>query len=499
MRALAVVAASAALAAALAGCIGDEVLRPIEGDATASTGATSTGAGGAGNGGGDGSGASPSDVIWAKRWGGAKTDERVIALLAEPDDAVVLAGSIGVFGRVEPSLRAVDEEDVLLARFDADGAVSTARTVGGFGQDAPRALARREDGSLVLLGVFGTALDEFDPRLVAFGAPAPFVAAFDVDLTARWGVALLGAATGRGQLAMALDSDGGVIVVGTFDRVLALRDALLVAEPGSAADGFVARLAPDGRLDWLVQLEGSRAEHLELGAVAVVGGAVVVAAQLQGVFTIHGAPVAASPLDRRPVLLRLDANGEVLDASVIAGGGAAAVTRMASWPGGLVAALSLGGTVVTAEGEIAGAGEGDATLLWADLGGAALSARTWGDRRSQGISALVVGSDGGVAITGTFQSALDFGDGVLKASSGRPDGFVAELDPEGRALRAFAVGDAPLREGERPGSQSTAAVARLSDGDLVIGGGYTGAIAIGDVVFESRGGVDSWIARIAAR
>ncbi len=493
-------AALAALAvSAGAGCPGGEVVSPALGSASlATSSAESTGAaGGEGAGSSGAGGGSAVDVAWLHRWGGKGTDERIAALIAEPDDAVVVAGSIGAFDRVESTLVSVDEEDLLLARFDASGEVVLARAIGGFGHDAPRAMVRRHDGSLVLLGVFATTLDELEPPLVAFGPPAPFVAAFDADFEGRWGVAFLGASTGRGQVAMAVEDDGGVFVAGTFREVLAVGDTELVSDDG--VDGFVAHLAPEGALGWVLRLEGDRADHLEIGAAVAVDDGVLVATQLEGILVVDGVPILENRGARRPALVHVDADGRVVSTVLLEGEGAASVGRMVRRSGGLLLSLALGGTLLAGEGAIEAAGDGDVTLAWTDRDGVPAFARTWGDRMPQGVGGLVVDGDGTIALGGTFQGAIDLGDGVHKASTGRADGLIAELDAEGRALRSFTAHDPPVEEGTRAGAQSVSAIARLTGGDLVVAGGFTSRVALGDQTEEARGGLDAWIARVARR
>ena len=86
---------------------------------------------------GTGEGAAPPtpdgdvSVAWGVRWGAKATDERMGQVLVDDDDSVLVVGSVGTFDAVEPALAAVDELDVLLARFDGAGQVLAARTIGG--------------------------------------------------------------------------------------------------------------------------------------------------------------------------------------------------------------------------------------------------------------------------------------------------------------------------------------------------------------------------------
>src|SRR5690606_34605248 len=121
------------------------------------------------------------EVVWAQQFGGRGTDERATSVALTEGGALLLA-TIGAFELVEPTVRTVDEEDVLLARLTDDGEVTAARRLGGAGNDSPRALAQAADGGAFVLGTFALALEELDPPLVTYGGQTPFLARFAPDL-----------------------------------------------------------------------------------------------------------------------------------------------------------------------------------------------------------------------------------------------------------------------------------------------------------------------------
>ncbi len=449
---------------------------------------------------GTGEGAAPPvpdgdvSVAWGVRWGAKATDERMGQILVDDDDSVVVAGSIGTFDAVEPALAAVDELDVLLARFDGEGQVLDARTIGGFGSDAPRALVRRPDGSLLVAGTFAEVLDEIDPPLIAFGGPTPFVAAFSSDLDSLWGIALLGAATGQGQLALAGLEDGGAGVAGSFHETMTIGERVLDATGPS--DGFVARLGEDGSLSWVQQLGGPGVLHLEIGAAAALGDGLVVAVQLEGVLARGEVELARSEGQRRPVVVRFDRDGNIVAATLLGGRGDAGVPRLSARSGGLLLSVAHDGTFDLPDGELVSAGEGDAALLWTDDDGAPLFGARWGNERAQGIGSLLVEPGGGVLAGGSFQGAIDFGGGPHKAPDGRPDGFAVELTATGEPTRSLVVADGNVAEGDGTGNQVVSGVARFSNGDLAVGGTFSKSLRLGPLELEAKGDLDSFLVRV---
>ncbi len=480
--------------ALVAGCTGDVDDAPAaaasttgEADAASTTGPSGTGAG---------LPTGTPHVAWIVRWGAKGTDEKITGVVALPDDEVVVTGTIGTFDVEDASLVSVDAEDIVLARFDAAGGLVASRTLGGPSQNGSRALARRADGTFAMLGVFGDTFAAFEPALETFGGPAVFVGAFDADFATLWGRAFVGAATGRGQLTMTTTDGGDVVVAGTFHDTLITEDDVVVATGPS--DAYVARLTPDGELNWMVNLGGPEIEHLELGASTAVGDDVVIAGQLRGTLrTRAGSELAHSSDAVRAFLMRLDGRGAITAFRLLESTGSAAITRLVKRRGGLLAAMAHGGAIVTPAGDVVSAGEGDATLLWLDGAGAPLFGKTWGDARAQQIASLDVAPDDAIVAGGSFLGTIDFGDGFHRTDDGRPDGFAVRLSPGGVALETVVAGDVPPEEGHKTASQGTSGTAWLSDGGIVAGGSFSGTMQLGDAVAKSAGDLDAFVARLA--
>jgi hypothetical protein len=485
--------ARAAACLVFAGCAGDLEAPPDDGaDVTTAEASSSGGPSGTGAGLPIGT----PHVAWLTTWGGKSASERVTSVLVEPNDDIVVTGTIGRFEAGDATHASVDAEDIVLARFAADGTLLASRALHGPSQNGSRTLARRHDGSLVMLGVFGATFPAFTPALETFGGPAVFVGAFASTFATLWGRALVGASTGRGQVTMSTTDGGSIVVGGTFRETL-VTDEDVTAATGPS-DAYVLRMGADGEREWLVTLGGPDVQHLEIGASAAVGEDVVIAGQLRGTLrTASGVELGHSGDAARAFSMRFDDTGDVTAFRILASTGAAAITRLVRRDEGLLAAVASGGAVATPTGDVVSAGEGDATLLWLDGAGAPLFGKVWGDRFSQGIASLHLDPAGNIVAAGSFTGTLDFGDRFFKTEDGRPDGFAVTLTPAGVAMRTVVATDVPPPEGRNTSSQSTSAAAWLSDGSIVACGSFGGSMRLGDATADSAGSADAFVARIA--
>ncbi|MEJ7728155.1 MAG: hypothetical protein WKG00_02975 [Polyangiaceae bacterium] len=283
----------------------------------------------------------------------------------------------------------------------------------------------------------------------------PGAGAFVVAVARPRGVPVWRAALDGEQVApaaVAMDDDGGAVVVGSFSGTLRIgRRALRTGGDGA---GFAARFAHDGALVWLLRLgDGERVtpRALALGKDS--------AGRLDGTAWIGGATASAPTDAAEATLLHLDARGSVMrsarwgdteaqevmavsvgaDGAVAIGGHTAGpldlgAGRMVPASGGdaFVATLSRDGSLRYARllGEphgdasalafdaagdllVAGASDGDALVLKLDRNGVLRWLRTFGDDVEQRATSIVAGEGDAVMVTVVTEGeGLDVGLGV---------------------------------------------------------------------------------------
>jgi uncharacterized delta-60 repeat protein len=201
---------------------------------------------------------------------------------------VVVTGKFGfggsttaTFGEGEPNettLISAQGEDVLVARYNANGTLRWAKQAAGAGPDSygvGRDAARLPDDSVVIVGnFFGTlTFGQGEPNETSLTAPEcldVFVARYDPDGMLVWAKQAGGAAhdIGRGVAAL---SDGSVVVTGFFSGAAVFgagesNETSLTSTGGS--DCFIARYELDGSLTWAKQAGGAGTHGYCLTAIS---------------------------------------------------------------------------------------------------------------------------------------------------------------------------------------------------------------------------------------
>lgn len=290
-------------------------------------------------------------VRWARTYGGPAF-ERPDALAVGPDGGVVVGGEIaetrehpGVaeFGGV--TLRAAGRDDGFVLRLDDRGEPLWAVRLGGPGYDWVHSVALGADGRVVAAARVDAGADVAG-RPVRVGEDNAVVVQLGPDGTVGWIAPLVGA-DDADVAGLALDADGGVVVAGAFRAGADLGPTPV----GTGRGGFVARLAPDGRVAWTLPVTGADGAYLAAlahdpsGGVVVAGGAGGAAqagplALADGVFLL-GVSAAGEALWTRALAAdevwpgKLSVTGDGRVALVGTAGGAVSLGPVALGPVGL--------------------------------------------------------------------------------------------------------------------------------------------------------------------
>ncbi len=394
--------------------------------------------------------ASDGSFQWVYSIGGTDADVP-FNIKVGPDGAVYVTGYVtaGALcnGNVVPNH---GDHDILLMRISAVGTCDWALGVGGSGVDEGHDLAIDANGDVLVTGEFSDTVD-FDPsggaaELVSRGGTDGFVARYASD-GSFIGVAQFGGVNDDAGNAIAVRTDGDVVIGGTFNSTASfgspLAPQLLVSAGG--ADYFVARLAPTLGLEWAVRGGGPGNDAINTGGVIVASTGVI---YVTGTFT-----------------------------------GTASVGSLSQF------LVSHGDIDVFLTSY-------DASGNWNGLG------ESFGGSGTDGVSAFAMDASGNFYLGGTFQSSVDFDPGagthVVNAlgSDGAGDAYVLSLTPAGD-LRWVD----PL-SGAVSGASNyalTGGIALTDDGDLWAVGRFFGLVDFdpgsGAVQRQSLGDADQFIAR----
>ena len=358
----------------------------------------------------------------------------VSSIVLQSDGKILLAGAFTAF---TPNAGTGSTSRSFIARLNADGTLDTAFTP--LVNARATALALQSDGKIIVGGQFtlfqppgatsttvngvvtSTAITR--NRLVRLNADGTVDAAYAPNVID--GVVL----------ALALQSDGRLVVGGSFKGIQSAGDATWTLRK------YAARLGTDGKLDLTFNLDlseanGNRVDSLALQSIVTAG--VTEQKILLGGSFVSLAPIGANARISANHYVRINANG-TLDSAFNPGTGGAS--------GGVIAAMAL-----QSDGKIVAVG------AFADIGGT----------RTTNVARF---NAEGAADT-TFASSLD-ADGPIAAVLHRSD--TAPVPTQGNGL-AWLNSDGSLRTAFAPSVRLTGtirAVVTQPDGRVLLGGSFT--------------------------
>ena len=288
-------------------------------------------------------------------------------------------------------------------------------------------------GNSYLAGSFSGELRPGGALIEAPDGMRGFVAQLRPDGSWGWIVpALAGdvADAASAARAVAVDASGNVHVVGDYRGSLKLGDQRVLSTGGS--DLFVARLGPDGVVDWLVSSSTPGANSAAFGHGVAVDdlGRVYISGLFTGEMALGSATVTCADVDY--FVASLETGGEVRWAEA---GGAS------EWALARSIALAPDDALVVA-GEVSGmlsdgtvaVGETDAFVAkHRRRGGLVWSTAAGGPNEDRG-RALAVTPEGELWLTGGYSKEARFGSAKLTSSASGFNGYVARLDARGDVL-----------------------------------------------------------------
>ncbi|MEZ4313041.1 MAG: hypothetical protein R3F14_33885 [Polyangiaceae bacterium] len=360
------------------------------------------------------------------------------------------------------------------------------------------------DGGLILAGTFSQMLlyNGVDQ------APAPegmdgFVAHLDATRALTW-LVRIGGPGNQSVHSMALTSDSAgalsIVVAGVFEQSLVVGD-LDTGEKADADDFYVAKLALDGTPAWGLSLAGDPS-NLGPGAptcfvAAGPGGTIHVAGTFTG--TVQLGQNIGAVGDRDIFIGKLAPDGTPAWAHSI--GEQAGEQRAAG-----IAVNDDGSSILA--GDVKGKAQVDAATTlqsdgtWPDAFLAVYNpegdvewARRYGSKAEDHAGTVSVAPGGDLLFTGRFRGAITFGEepALLNdvAIAYNDDIFLARLTPKGAPLYTTKFG--------KDKDQIATTVAGTPEGDIYLGGWFSGVVDFGQGDTDAKLGDDLFIVKLAPK
>jgi len=374
---------------------------------------------------------------------------------------------------------------------DCDGAgcsdVAWAKLFGNAGSPTCTGIAIDAEGNIVVAGYFDETLSFGEDTLVSAGSSDIFVAKLDPSGHALWSKRF-GNAVDQEARAVAVDGDGNIFVVGTFNGTMSLGDEDLVSE---GIDVFVAKLDPSGDTLWSRRFGDNALQFAKSVAVSAAGD-VVAAGLFNGSIDFGDGPLTDSDPGYDLFLARLSgAHGGSLGARGFAGSLANASPALgldssdSIYIGGeLVGSLALGPTPLTSSGS------GDAFVAKLDAYGNHVWSHSFGDARDQAVARVAIDSSGEIFAMGRFAGTVSFGGAELSASpANAADFFLLKMTTGGQHVWSRRFGSVA--------ADNAPHLAMLGGERLFVAGSVTSAIDWGGGALEGAA-ADVTLARLDA-
>jgi hypothetical protein len=228
--------------------------------------------------------------------------------------------------------------------------------------------------------------------------------------------------------AVAVDSEGDILVVGANRATLAFGGSTAPLVSDGNADGFVAKLGPSGDALLSFSIDGP-GEQTVLAVGSDSQRNVLVAG-----FMADGTDLGAGPVDTQATLAayvaKYSPDGQYDWARpLIAPYGTAVIEDLGvDDEGNVIAAGVFSGVVDVGGGPLAAAGGVDVIVEKLDATGKPIASKAFGDRAYQEATSVAVSTTGDFFVCGVSDGTMDLGSGELAANANR-FGFVAKFGP----------------------------------------------------------------------
>jgi hypothetical protein len=281
------------------------------------------------------------------------------------------------------------------------------------------------------------------------------------------------------------DGSGRIAVAGTFFSPIDLGGDTLTPGNVFGGDLFVTRFDADGTHLWSQQYTPGGFGAIFDGIAAGPDGSIVIVVTLQSGGNVDfGGGVLSG--DGEMVVACLGPDGSHRW-SFTAGSGFVRDVDFAA------ASIVISGytydTVDFGGGALASAGDADVFVASLRPDGSHRFSAVYGDAAGQGGMAVAAGPSDGVILASTSESPIDFGGGPLAVTG--TDLCVAAFDSTG-AHRWSRVSNGDFSPGA--GILATVDLDVAADGDVALGGQFSGAVDFGDGARTAVGGHDGFLA-----
>lgn len=356
------------------------------------------------------------------------------------------------------------------------------RRMGGGEAESGRAIAVAADGGVYVSGMFRDEANFGEGKVLTANGTDAFVARLDAAGKTVWARGMGGEGDDIADT-VAVDPKGNAVVAGSFSKQLVLGDSKMDSK--GSDDMFVAAIDKDGRRLWARRFGGPDSDGVDGVAVDRAGNIAVIGSYRSEMEVAEDDLFSGGDVDIALIMLAPDGTpkwGRSWGAMGPDEGRAVAFDKA----GNLYVLVEFSRVVDFGGGKLQSGGNRDIGVIKLDPGGKHVWSRRFGGQLDELAVSLAVDDAGNVALTGSFDDVLDFGDGAPLHTAGRSDVFVALLGADGATRWAQKLGNTDEDIG--------AAVAVDAYGNVYAAGWFWKQIELAGAAHKSKGKKDIFLA-----
>ena len=357
--------------------------------------------------------------------------------------------------------------------------------------DFPR-VAADAAGNVIVAGTFSGQLDLGDGQVLMGDGSDVFVLKLAPDGALVWFRQYGGIGSQRIR-GIGVDGQDGIHIAGTFNNQIDLGNGPVPSNQGSN-DIFVARLSPEGDLDWSRFFGGPSFEDI-IALTVDAAGRPTLTGTFSGAVNFGGMTVAA--VDGEDIfVVKLAPQGSptafARSFSTVQGGSERPTAIASDSFGNTLLTGHFSGSIDFGSAPVTSAGNDDVFLTRLNTAGSGISTTRFGEASSDISFDVEVDSMDGSVLTGHYQGIVDFGGGPMPSVGPGTNFFLASFAQDGGHRWS-------MRFGESEGFDHIAAVDIDGQGNTLVGGYFGSELRFGDDVLSvatPNQDVDIFLAKI---
>lgn len=369
----------------------------------------------------------------------------------------------------------MDRDHTVSALFGTPGEALWSTQLGGTQDDVANAVATDSDGNLLVIGTFHGSFTVGATTLTSAGGADIFVAKL-LSATGEvvW-IKSFGSTSDDTGLRIAVDTTNNIYITGGFQNSIDFGGGPLVS--AGNIDGFAAKLDPTGGYVWAKQLGGQFADFAH--GIDVRGNTVAVVGVYASSMTVNGVTLTNAGT-QQGYLVEWTLDGGNGPVKTFTGGTSTSLPNrvVIDSSGNVVVAGSFNGTVDFGGGPVA-SNMVDAFLVKYSTAGAYLFGKYPGGSSNDSGGFVSIDASDNIFLVGTFSGSVSFG-GASPLNTNTANMVAAKYSLAGSYQWAQAFGDTTAQVSSTDASAN-------ANGDLVVAGYFCGNLTFGSASLASVG------------